>query len=107
MVSSTEEHRAGFARNPMAGVYEEDHLKSRPNVLFWAAIFTPKALRSLAQGCRAAATLGQEPTMIPYPNGVVQWRIQRTHSDSLRNPFGVEQCERHLTQGSRSAATLG
>jgi hypothetical protein len=48
--------------------------------------FTPTALRNIAQGCRAAATLGEIRNTSLYPNGVVPWR-----DDNLRNPFGVDE----------------
>ena len=65
-------------------------------------LFTPKGLHNTVQGCRAAATLGDEP-QTTYPEGVASNSTYR-----LCNPFRVGNPFACRTQGSREyAATLG
>ena len=94
-----------------------------------SAVFAPKGLRNIAQGCRAAATLGKWPSDLQPQRGCVTvpvsekiprtrnagkvyplpaWREALTCSPRppLRNPVGVGPGA-YPSQGSRCAATLG
>jgi len=83
----------------------------------WTMILvsTAKRLHRIAQGCRAAATLGKNSDKLVNPEGVLQrvlyqFSLQKTvrtgnslPERALRNPFRVHLFTRLVTQGSRSA----
>src|SRR5947209_6065917 len=73
------------------------HEKGKPSFLR-----TPKGLHLLAQGCRAAATLGRKDDHWPTPKG-----LHRPDGKRGFNPFGVGRRFATFSQGSRFAATLG
>jgi len=64
--------------------------------VFWRA---PTGLRSPAQGCGAAATLGREPRIRVSLNGVAPTKD--------KTPLGYGSFGALSTQGSGCAATLG
>jgi hypothetical protein len=66
-----------------------------------AAVIIPKGLRRVAQGCRAATTLGEECRSTFTPKGL------RNGGATRRNSCGVDWIAVGITQGSRSAARRG
>ena len=54
-------------------------------------IFTPTALRIIAQGCREATTLGQKRDVVITPTGLWSGLDRRFSAKKLHNPGGVEE----------------
>ncbi len=93
----------GYAMSPLRGRADLRPLSSRArdNGLTTAEMSLPRRGRhNLAQGCRAAATLGMRATLVFNPIGVAR-------ASARRNPVGVLDLSPSDTQGSRWAATLG
>ena len=62
---------------------------------------SPKGFRKIAQGCRAAATLGTKGRSICTPTGF------RNGNAGIHNPFRVDRMIVPVSQGSRCSATMG
>ena len=73
-----------------------------------ADLISPKGLRNIAQGCRAATTLGSKRGGTQTPTGFRRWPWGlRVATRRFRNPVGVYDNRVSNSQGSGCAATLG